>query len=63
MFAVVAVVMSITATALYWLTRGDLLAAVLAGLALAMSMLPEEFPVIFTVFMAAGAWRCPDAMY
>ncbi len=56
-FAVVAVVMSITAAALYWFTRGDLLAAVLAGLALAMSMLPEEFPVIFTVFMAAGAWR------
>ena len=56
-FAVVAVLMSITAVALYWFTRGDLLAAVLAGLALAMSMLPEEFPVIFTVFMAAGAWR------
>ena len=55
--AIVAVVLSIAAAALYWATRGDPLEAVLAGLALAMSMLPEEFPVIFTVFMAAGAWR------
>ncbi|MEO8304373.1 MAG: cation-translocating P-type ATPase [Betaproteobacteria bacterium] len=56
-FTIVAVITSITASVLYWVTRGDPLGAVLAGLALAMSMLPEEFPVIFTVFMAAGAWR------
>ncbi len=55
--AVAAVVLSASAAVLYWATRGDPLQAVLAGLALAMSMLPEEFPVIFTVFMAAGAWR------
>ena len=30
---------------------------VLAGIALGMSMLPEEFPVVLTVFMAMGAWR------
>jgi len=29
--------------------------AVLAGIALGMSMLPEEFPVVLTVFMAMGA--------
>lgn len=29
----------------------------LAGIALAMSVLPEEFPVILTVFLALGAWR------
>jgi Ca2+-transporting ATPase len=56
-FAVAAVVLSLAAAMLYVLTRGNLLQAVLAGLALAMSMLPEEFPVILTVFMAAGAWR------
>ena len=56
-FAVVAVLLALTATVLYAVTRGNLLEAVLAGLALAMSMLPEEFPVILTVFMAAGAWR------
>ena len=31
--------------------------ALLAGLALAISLLPEEFPVILTVFLALGAWR------
>jgi P-type Ca2+ transporter type 2C len=56
-FALVAVFLSVSAGLLYWATRGEVLQAVLAGLALAMSMLPEEFPVIFTVFMAAGAWR------
>ncbi len=29
----------------------------LAGIAMAMSILPEEFPVILTVFLALGAWR------
>jgi Ca2+-transporting ATPase len=42
---------------LYAMTRGDLLKGLLAGVALAMAMLPEEFPVILTVFMALGAWR------
>jgi Ca2+-transporting ATPase len=36
---------------------GDPLQALLAGIALSMSMLPEEFPVILTVFPAIGAWR------
>ncbi|HEY7726495.1 MAG TPA: cation-translocating P-type ATPase [Anaeromyxobacteraceae bacterium] len=39
------------------LARGGWLEALLAGVALAISMLPEEFPVILTVFMALGAWR------
>jgi P-type Ca2+ transporter type 2C len=55
--AIVATGISLAATALYWATRGGLLEAILAGLALAMSVLPEEFPVILTVFMAMGAWR------
>ena len=33
----------------------------LAGIALGMSMLPEEFPVVLTVFMAMGAWRISRA--
>lgn len=41
----------------YFLTRGDLLHGFLAGLTLAMAILPEEFPVILTIFMALGAWR------
>ena len=42
---------------LYGLTRGDWLQAVLAGIATGMAMLPEEFPVVLTIFMAMGAWR------
>lgn len=42
---------------LYYLTRGDLLQGFLAGITLAMAMLPEEFPVVLTIFLALGAWR------
>lgn len=41
----------------YWVTRGDLLHAILSGITLAMAMLPEEFPVVLTIFLALGAWR------
>ena len=33
----------------------------LGGIALGMSLLPEEFPVVLTVFMAMGAWRISRA--
>ena len=42
---------------LYGLLRGDWLKAVLGGIALGMAMLPEEFPLVLTVFLALGAWR------
>jgi len=41
-------------TSLYYFTRGDWLDALLAGITLAI---PEEFPVVLTVFLALGAWR------
>lgn len=41
----------------YFMTRDSLLEGFLAGLTLAMAMLPEEFPVVLTIFMAIGAWR------
>jgi Ca2+-transporting ATPase len=41
----------------YGFTRGHWLDALLAGISLAMASLPEEFPVILSVFMALGAWR------
>lgn len=37
--------------------RGDWLQALLAGIALAMAMLPQEFTVVLTVLPALGAWR------
>jgi len=42
---------------IYGLTRGNWLQGLLAGIATAMAMLPEEFPVVLTVFLALGAWR------
>lgn len=42
---------------LYGLTRGDWLHGFLAGIALAMATLPEELPVVLTIFLALGAWR------
>ena len=41
----------------YGLLRDSWLDGTLIGIASAMSMLPEEFPVVFTVFLAVGAWR------
>jgi Ca2+-transporting ATPase len=41
----------------YGLARGMWLAGTLAGLTLAIAMVPEEFPVVLTVFLAIGAWR------
>jgi len=37
---------------------GDrIIASILSGITLAMAMIPEEFPVILTVFLSMGAWR------
>jgi Ca2+-transporting ATPase len=41
----------------YAFTRHDFLNGLLAGITLAMAVLPEEIPVILTVFLALGAWR------
>ncbi|RJQ56300.1 MAG: cation-translocating P-type ATPase [Actinobacteria bacterium] len=42
---------------LYGLGRAQWLNGFLAGITFAMAMLPEEFPVVLTVFLALGAWR------
>lgn len=41
----------------YGLTRGNWLSGILVGITMAMALLPEEFPVVLTVFLALGAWR------
>jgi len=51
------VILCVIVISVYFITRGDLLNGFLAGITLAMAMLPEEFPVVLTVFMALGAWR------
>jgi len=55
--AVLAVVLSLALVVVHGLIQGDWLQAVLAGIALAMAMLPEEYPVVLTVFPALGARR------
>lgn len=52
---------SLLCVLLYGLLRGSWLDAALAGIALGMSMLPEEFPMVLTVFMAMGAMRMSRA--
>jgi len=54
---IIAAALCLLITVVYGLTRGDWLTGVLAGITLAMAMLPEEFPVVLTVFLALGAWR------
>jgi Ca2+-transporting ATPase len=41
----------------FGLTRANWLNAILAGITLAMAILPNEFPVVLAIFMALGAWR------
>ena len=52
---------SVLAVLFYGLWRGSWLKALLGGIALSMSLLPEEFPLVLTVFMVMGAWRISQA--
>ncbi len=56
-FALSGAAMCIAVLVLLGLTKGDWLNGLLAGLTLGMAMLPEEFPVVLTIFLALGAWR------
>jgi P-type Ca2+ transporter type 2C len=52
-----ALALSLGLIAVYGLLRGDWLQALLAGIALAMALLPEEYPVVLAVYPALGARR------
>ena len=56
-FAAIGVSLCAVVTVAYGLSRHDWLEGLLAGITLAMANLPEEFPVVLTVFLALGAWR------
>jgi len=60
-FGTIGAAATLAAILLYGTLRGGWLDAILAGIALGMSMLPEEFPLVLTVFMAMGAWRISRA--
>lgn len=42
---------------LYLPLKDRIIKSILSALSLAMAMIPEEFPVILTVFLSMGAWR------
>jgi len=55
---VAGLLVAVTEALLLWQWNGrGLLESVLAGVALSMALLPEEIPVVLTVFLALGAWR------
>lgn len=56
-FAIFALLICAFVVIVFYITRKHLINAMLTGITLAMSVLPEEFPVVLTVFMALGAWR------
>ncbi len=56
-FAIAGLSLSGLVVVIYGLTRDHWLEGLLSGIALAMAMLPEEFPVVLTIFLALGAWR------
>jgi len=56
-FAAVGLIASLAVVLMIGVLQGDWLKAVLGGIALGMSLLPEEFPLVLTAFMVMGAWR------
>lgn len=56
LFVIGAIISTVVVVAFY-VVRGNFIHSLLNGLASAMAILPEEFPVVLTVFLALGAWR------
>lgn len=48
---------SIVVVAVYYIKTQNFIQSLLNGLSGAMAILPEEFPVVLTVFLALGSWR------
>jgi Ca2+-transporting ATPase len=54
---IVALLFCVTVAVTYGLVRHDWFQGALSGLTLAISLIPEEFPMVLVIFMALGAWR------
>lgn len=54
---VAAIVVALAVAIIYGQTRGNWPEGALAGIAVSMALIPEEYPVILTLFLAIGAWR------
>ena len=55
--SIIGVFLSIGVVIAFYFSRGNFLESLLTGLAASMAILPEEFPVVLTIFLALGAWR------
>ena len=55
--AIVGLALCALVVVVFGITRNDWLQGLLAGITMAMAVLPEEFPVVLTIFLALGAWR------
>jgi Ca2+-transporting ATPase len=55
--SIIGIFLSISVVVAFYFSRGNFLEALLTGLAASMAILPEEFPVVLTIFLALGAWR------
>ena len=60
-FAILGIVVAGLVVILFGLLRGSWLTAALGGIAIGMSVMPEEIPLVLAVFMAMGAWRISRA--
>lgn len=55
--AVFSISIAIVIVIVYGIMRGDFVEGLLAGITLAMATIPEEIPVVLTIFLALGAAR------
>ncbi len=55
--SIVAAAFCIAVVALELMRGSRLDAAIIAGVSLAMAAIPEEFPMVFTMYLGLGAWR------
>jgi Ca2+-transporting ATPase len=55
--ALCSIAMAIFLALWYGLSRGDWLNGLLVGITFAMALIPEELPVVLTLFLGIGAWR------
>jgi P-type Ca2+ transporter type 2C len=60
-FAILGLIVAGLVVILFGILRGSWLTAALGGIAIGMSVMPEEIPLVLAVFMAMGAWRISRA--
>jgi Ca2+-transporting ATPase len=55
--AMCSITMAVFLAIWYGLTRSDWLNGLLVGITFAMALIPEELPIVLTLFLGIGAWR------